>query len=554
MVYRNGNPFIIEVREPFQFFVSAVGYLYKCAGYAGNLSRSILSNIFRVSRKMENKSPYFMMIGFGAFAVLFGRNIDLFADLLFKLFKQTGERTGADVNLLILCVVLAFLPFAPFVLLKLKPVALITLFTALLPLFSRIRALYGIFAYTDFVGNPYYISGAALITPFLFLYLFCRYPVRLLEIWTSLPSKGFCALVLSTFIVQLVFFDILSALRITYVIIGVHLLLYSITISYIRTEDDVYRTLICVVVAVVFSGILALLTTSQGPIPLFDNTYYTRLDSNTLGLNNYYAALLSSTLCFLPYFYFEFTGFKRLAVLLTFLFIFKLLLLTGARGALVGLLPLLSYIIIFKKRPGLRFWLPCSIIIGLVLFSGQIDLYLNMRGWLVGGSFLQVASVAERLDWSIDVIRDLLRWPHFIFGYGMGTFENWTLSSRSLMPIQGIHQGLLNIWVIGGLIGLIGFLVWIVGTLTAGISSFLRAQDGKGRMLILSIVNCISSWMICFVTTGGWYLSGQVELYAILTIEMGLLAVLVRISEMQIATHNNVFSASEGRIVCAKPN
>jgi hypothetical protein len=440
------------------------------------------------------------------------------------LLSEIRDRTAGDVNLIITYAILALLPFAPFVLIRLKPINLIAVTVALLPFFARIERIFGIYAYTDFNGNPIYISGISLFAPLLLAYLVIRYPSNEnIRAWLLPSSKAFWLFAIFGVITQFVFYDIFSALRIGYIVVVVQLLFYMIVIAYVNSVEDIYKITWGIIIAVSISILLTVFTSEQ-EIELFDPNFFIRLESNSLGPNNYYAALLSSSMCMLPFLYYKAHKWGKIFILATFLVLLKFLILTGARGAYVSLLPIIGYIFIIRTKTKKIIFILIALIIGIFFFQDQISIYLTKRPLYY--DLHQVPSFEERLLSSKEVLQELLDWPYFFTGFGMGTIDNWFLSRFSGFPVQGVHQGFLNVWVNAGFIALLGFMYWLGYAIWAGIRKIKISKDTEEVLVIFSLIICILSWLIVFMTTGGWYISKNVELYAILTAEVGMLVVL----------------------------
>ena len=465
-------------------------------------------------------SARFVALGLATLAIAL--TIPFLVDKVDNFLLQVSTRTGGHVNIYIAYALLLIAPIVPFIIWRLRPVSFIAFVIAILPLIARIKSIFGIYAYTDFNSNPVYISGLALLAPLIFAYLVLRFPHERCSIWTSsLASRSFLLLVFSGVSVQFLFFGPAEAVKVAYLNLGAQFFVYITIMSFVRSVDDVYTVLCAILIAVTISGILALLTTPKGIIPVMNSNYYTELNSNTFGQNNYYGPLLSSTLCLFPLF---FSRSKRsFYIILTVLLILvcKLLLMTGNRGSFLGLAPIL-FVLFFvsKSKPAAIISISVCIVAIIALLLPQFITYAHHRIFTMAA--LGTNDVLIRFAWASATIAALMRWPAFVTGYGMCTLSNVVMSGE--FPIQMVHQGFLNVWVNCGLLAFIGFVMWLVVSLCNSFKKFWLTKLYEEKLILISLVACIVSWLIAFCTVGGWYISSVTELYSIFTTEVALLS------------------------------
>ena len=436
---------------------------------------------------------------------------------------KCASTLGGNINLGIAYVILALLPAVPFILLRLKPVSLIAVTIALFPLLSRLRPVFGIYAYTTFYGAPHLISGLALLIPLLFGYLLFRYPV-IDRGWWLPSSKAFWLLAASGVMTQFAFFSPFSAIRIAYLVIVVQLLWYLIIVAYVNTMEDVYKLIWGIVTAVIISILLTTFTTGEQGTALFNPESFVRLESNSMGSCNEYGVLMTSALCLLPILYYRSHGWAKIMILACPLFFGKELLLTGTRGAYLSLLPILGYFFVFQIRKKQIISLAICFVIAFSIIYDQLLLYLAKHPIYFDARLFQIRSVQERILNSVATLRALMTWPYFFTGFGMGTFGNWDIPGTLFGHCT--HQGFLWVWVNSGLAGFLGFIYWIGYSLWAGVKKILRSHELEEKLVLSGLVLSIVCWIILFVTTKGMYTGGPPELYAILTTEVGLLVAL----------------------------
>jgi hypothetical protein len=461
--------------------------------------------------------------------VLFGTIIAIMVlrgiALIDPLLTKVGSRTGAEVNLIIVYIALGSIPFIPFLLAWLKPIYLIAGAIALLPLFARLNRVFGIYAYNDLNGNPIYISGAAILTGLLFVYLLIRNPHINRRVWSSKPSLAFALFAVSGAAAQFVFFEFAPAIRIAYLVIIVQFLWYELVTGYVDTVEDVYKNIWGIVVAVIVSILLTMFTSGQ-EVNLIDSNYFISLDSNSLGPNNYYAGLLASTLCLLPVLFYKVRWTGKIMVLASLVLMGKLLVLTGARGAYLSVVPIGGYFFMIRGKGKKLMPVLILFIILVWLFSEQLFVYLDTRSFYLDSRIFQIASVDMRLLWSKYALQALMKWPFFVTGFGMLTYNNLVPSPLFGFPIQGVHQGFLNIWTNAGFVAFVAFIYWLSSAIWGGRAQARRTKDADRRFLIQGLIICLISWIISFMTTGGWYIGAHQEPYLIFTTEVGLLVVL----------------------------
>lgn len=449
----------------------------------------------------------------------------LCVELIDPLLARVASRTGGEVNLIIVYIALGSVPFVPILLVKLKPIYLITGTIALLPLSARLNRVFGIHAYNDLNGNPIYITGIAFLAPLLLAYLLIRYRNINRRAWLSKSSIAFIFFAASGAATQFLFFEFVAAIRIAYLVIVVQFLWYQLVTAYVHRIEDVYKSIWGILIALDISIFLTMFTSGQ-ELNLIDLNYFISLDSNSLGPNNYYAGLLASTLCLMPVLFYQARWIGKIVVITSSVFIGKFLILTGSRGAYLALAPVCAYFFMMRGK-GRRF-IPIMILViaSVWLFSEQIALYLAKREMYFGSRIFQVAGVEVRLLWSKYALEALMKWPFFLTGFGMLTHDNLVPSPLFNFPIQGVHQGFLNIWTNAGLPAFLAFIYWLASAILGAGSEIRRTKDVDRRVVMTGLIICVLSWIISFMTTGGWYIGAHVEPYAMLTTEVGLLVTL----------------------------
>lgn len=436
---------------------------------------------------------------------------------------KCASTLGGDVNVVIAWVILAALPIAPFILLRLEPVSLIAVTIALFPVLSRLRPVFGIYAYTTFYGTPHLISGLALLIPLLFGYLLFRYPISARGWWLP-SSKGLWLLAASGVMTQFAFFSPFSAIRIAYLVIVVQLLWYLIIVAYVKTMEDVYKLIWGIVTAVIISILLTTFTTGEQGTALFSPGTFLRLESSSMGSCNEYGVLMTSALCLLPILYYRSHVWAKIMIVVCPLFFGKVLLLTGTRGAYLSLFPILGYLFIFRSKKKHIVLFAISVLITSWIVFDQALIYLARNPIYFDARLINIVSVQERMLNSVATLRALMTWPYFLTGFGMGTFGNWYIPGT--LYGHDSHQGFLWVWVNSGLAGFLGFIYWIGYSLWAGVKKTLRSHHFEEKLVLLGLVLSIACWIILFVTTKGCYTGGLPEFYAILTTEVGLLVAL----------------------------
>lgn len=432
-------------------------------------------------------------------------------------------RESGKVNLIIAYVIMSMIPIVPFILLRLKPVSLIAVIIALLPLFGRIRRFPGIYAYTTFYAEPELISGIALFAPLLFGYLLFRYPTS--RGWWLPSSKAFWLLAASGVMTQFVFFSPFFAIRIAYLVIVVQLLWYLTIVAHVNTMEDVYKLMWGILTAVVISSFLTIFTIGQDIDFFHDLKRFGRLQSNSLGSCNEYGAVLSSTLCLLPILFTRAQRLGKIVIIIIIPLFLTLILLTGTRGAYFSLLPILGYAFILRHRKKQLVFYVIVFIITFWMLWDRTLVYLEHRPIYFDARLYQVKSFQERILMWKSSLQALMTWPYFLTGFGVGTLGNWYIPGGTRFG-HDVHHGFLWVWVNSGLAGFLGFCFWLSYALWAGIKKAMRSYDFEEKLVLLGLVLSITCWIILFMITKGTYTGGWQEPYALLTTEVALLVAL----------------------------
>lgn len=472
----------------------------------------------------------YILIGFVFLVVAFISTFIIDKIQIAQIMSRIEASYGGKINLIIFWISLSLLPVIFFILLQISSLSsLIALTIAFFPFTSRLKeAELGIYAYRQWYGRPFFISGIALLVVPLFIYHLLRFRVKDSG-WFTTSSLMFWLLAASGIFTQFLFFPFVEALRVGYLVMGCQLLWYLIVVRGVKCEEDAIKVIWGIVIAVFISFFFAIFTTRltrevQG---IF------RLESNTLGRGNEYGLINASTICLLPILFFRTKKLVGKIALIGMAIIFgAALLLTMTRGAYFSIFPILGYLLLGRRIRGkiLPFFFLSLIIV--FLFSQQIWFYITLRGLFVPKLF-EIDNVAVRLAMSWSTLVNLLSdVKHFLVGYGMPTFENLDNSldpSTSLIiSVQHVHQEMLNIWVRTGLFGLLGFIGWIVCTFWTTLKRIANEKAPGTRLLLYGLIFSICSWIIFFFTTassngyaGGWH-----EVYAILTTKVALLVAL----------------------------
>jgi hypothetical protein len=435
--------------------------------------------------------------------------IDAFLD-------RSATSLGGTINLVIAYIVLVMAFFSPFVLLRLKPVSLIAVTIALFPFFVRSSSVFGIYGYTSWHGGTVLICGITLFAPVLFCYLLLWYPVEGRDRGWWLPSsKAFWGLAVSGVMMQFLFFPVISAIRIAYLLIGFQLLWYLIIVAYVNSIEDSYKIMWGIVIGLTIGWFLSSFTGGQGilldPIAFYQSKG--RLESMLFGSINEYPGVLVSIICLLPILFYRSRRLGKIIILVLGAIFLRDLLLSVTRGAYIAsLASILGYIFVLRPSKKAVISLIGLLLIVFLVFWDQIVFFLLVRADI---------DLSGRLFRWKTTLEDLATVPNFLTGIGMATSGNFSYS------VHYPHQGFLFVWVNSGLVGLVGFSLWIGCAIKEGVKKAMRSYNFEHRLVLMGLVLSVSSMVIFFMLTAGRYTSGELqEMYAIFTTEVALLVAL----------------------------
>ncbi len=438
-------------------------------------------------------------------------------NIISVILSRADGSTGGRLNVIIASMCMPAIPVAAFYVFRLKQVTIIMSFIAMLPILSRFRKFFGVHAYASWTGANVLVSSIGMSVLVLFIYLFMFRPAEPdRRGWMLLSSKAYWILAASGIITQFFFFPFFNAIRIAYLLVGVQFLWYLIVVAYVNKKEDAYKVIWGVVIATIISIILTRFTSGENAIALSDSTVFKRLKSLHMGSGNEYGVLLTSTLCLLPVLFIRYKNiWIRLAILMIPFFFLKTLIATGTRGAYLSALPLMFYLFVFRKKKKIVFSYIILLIIAYFLFKAQLMFYLTSRSGVSDGGRLE--------NW-VGTFKALLTWPHFVIGFGKGTFRNWAIPGALFG--HETHHGFLQIWVDTGIVGFLAFIYFIFHALWKGIKKAMETYDFEQKLILSGLVLSIMSWLILFCTTKGKYTGGLLSLYLILTTELALLVAL----------------------------
>ncbi len=437
------------------------------------------------------------------------------------LLLRAAASLGGQTNVYIALAFLALSPVAFLVLFRLKPVTLITLVIALLPILSPLRRFFGIYAYTDWMGGTQLISGLAIIAPLLFIYLCIFHPVSpQVRGWRLPQSKWFYLMPISALITQPFFFSLPQALRIVYVLTMTHLFWYLIVVAYVNTIEDSRKLLWAILATTVLSILLTAFTAGDQGAAILEQQKYARVKSAHMGSSNEYGVLMTSTLCLLPILLYRTTNLGKCLLMVAPVILGKTLIATGTRGAYVSILPIFGYLYLYRVSPKrLAFFLMASFLVLLLLYD-PLTFYLQRRP-------ITLTAYEDRFSNSMAILEALLSWPYFFLGYGFGTIQTfWNIPGAYYG--HAAHNGYLQAWIELGFLGFVGFLMWIFITLKTGVWKALRTPVFEEKLTLLGLVLSVCCWLILFISTTGNYTGGIVALYTVLTTELALITALTK--------------------------
>jgi O-antigen ligase len=288
-------------------------------------------------------------------------------------------------------------------------------------------------------------------------------------------------------------------------------------ISYTKSDLDVYPIIWSIIAATFLSVVLS--NIASGRELVFDPSEFLisegRAGSLVLGSINEYPLLLCSCLCLLPPVYVQAKTWQKILLVLFAILFIRELLLTATRGGMIALLPLLGYLFYFKRK---KVWINSLAIILLiiVIFADDFSLIIYSRA---SSEALENDFLRRGFRWTV-ALNDLWSWPYFLTGFGMRTIENYIPNTHS------VHNGFLHLWVFSGLLGLLGFCLWLYHAIVLGIRK-IKESHNQGNLTIFGLILSISCWIIIFSVTKGMYVgTGNPELYTFLTTQVALLVVL----------------------------
>jgi len=435
---------------------------------------------------------------------------------------RSGASLGGSVNMIIayfvlVCVYLSIL-ISPYILFKItNPVIFIALIIVLFPFFVRSNVLFGITGFTSWHGGTVSIFGIALFTPILLIFLLIKHPVNISSVWSLPSSKAFLVFAVSGILMQFLFFPFISAIPIGYLLIGCQLLWYLIIVAYVKTINDVYLIIWGISIALVIGSVISSLTGVQefvlNPIEFFQTKG--RLNSMLFGSQNEYPGILVGVICLLPILFYKSSNpITKTIVIIFSIILLRDLLLSVTRGAFLALF-ISIWCYYFSLHKNKKFVL---IFFGLLLIfyysvGNQIMFFiLERRG-------IPYSARTERWIAALEALKTL---PYFFTGFGMATLDN----IKSLL-VHYPHNGFLFIWVNSGLVGLIGFILWLGIAVKRGIKIIRSTPIFEEKLLMTGFVVGIFSLIIFSMTTGFRYTGGELqEMYAIFTTQVALLIVL----------------------------
>ena len=475
----------------------------------------------------RNGTPFSGFIWFGIIILLAIIIVNMILPRMEMLVGRAAYSVGGELNVIMFLVVLMAAIFvAPVYLQRLQPVPLIALSMALLPIIYRTSIIFTIPGFTAWDEGPRPIKGISLLAPLLFLYLSKRFPVKDKKRVMKLPSsKAFLILAASVIITQFLFFSPFLAVRIAYLMIGVQLIWYLIIVRYVNTMQDAYKIIWGITIALAVASFFTFFTYGYeqiyNPAKLFttlasgyQSLGYGRIASSVFGSVNEFPMALTSTLCLLPVLYYRAHSGGKILIVFIAIVLVRDLFLTGTRGGILALLPIMGYFLVLHRRGKYIVSFIGIIVIGTWLFWDQIAFFLAYRTDI--GSLS--SSFADRLmRWS-SAWNKLITFPTFFTGLGMATLGN--------VSVHYPHQGFLYVWVNSGLFGLIGFSYWLFYSMWAGIKKFRRSYSFEEKLLLMGLVASVFCWIIIFFITKGFYTGGRQILYIILTTQVGLLVAL----------------------------
>ena len=301
---------------------------------------------------------------------------------------------------------------------------------------------------------------------------------------------------------------------------------YVIIVAYVNTIKDVYKIIWGISIALVVGSVISSFTGVQrfilNPIIFFQSEG--RLASIFFGSSNEYPGVLVCALCFLPMLYYRSSNLITKIIIVIFAGImFRDLLTSVTRGAFLAFFLSLFWVFFFLRKHKKAVLLLSMIIVIIVYFANEIIIYF----------------ITERLDFSAEdrpqrwlaTLEALFYFPHFFTGFGMATLSN----VKSLFihyPHNGFlihypHNGFLFIWMNSGLIGIIGFSLWIIRAIKHGIKKIKGSNLIGEKVIIIYLVVGNISLLIFSLTTGLRYTGGEfLELYTIFTTQVALLIII----------------------------
>lgn len=437
------------------------------------------------------------------------------------LLLRASSSLGGQTNVFIALACLIVSPLVFLFLFRLKPVTLIALVIAALPILSPLRRFFGIYAYTDWMGGTQLISGIGLLAPLLFLYLYVFHPVRSGSTGWRLPqSKAFYLMPISAFLTQPYFFSLSQAFRIAYLLTMVHLFWYLTVVAYVNTLEDTRKVLWAILATTILSIMLTAFTAGEQGAAILQHERYSRVKAAHMGSHNEYGVLMTSTLCLLPILLYRANKLTRWLLIIAPLMLGRTLIATGTRGAYVSILPILGYLYVYRISPRKLFLFFLISIFCLLLLYEPLSFYLQRRP-------ITFDAYENRFSNSIEIVRALFSWPHFFLGYGFGTIQTfWNIPGAYYG--HAAHNGYLQAWIELGFLGFFGFVTWIAITLKTGIRSAIKTKDFETRLTLFGLVFAVFCWLILFAATTGNYTGGLIALYTVLTTELALITALTK--------------------------